>query len=67
MTSKADREACQIGRLGDDIRWDTLDEDVHISSFYENADPDMENEVGKMFQMFPKLNVSEMARYLGIN
>ncbi len=57
----------RIGRFGDDIRWENLDEDVHISSFYETAEPDPENEVGKIFRRFPQLNVSEMARYIGIN
>ena len=62
-----ERNAFKIGRFGDDIRWETLDEDVHISSFYETAEPDLENEVARMFLMFPQLNVSEMARYIGIN
>ena len=31
------------------------------------AEPDMENEVARLFRMFPQLNVSEMARYIGIN
>lgn len=61
------RNVFKIGRFGDDIRWETLDEDVHISSFYETTEPDMENEVGRLFLMFPQLNVSEMARYIGIN
>ena len=60
-------EAFRIGRFGDDIRWEALDEDVHISSFYETDEPNLENEVGRMFLMFPQLNVSEMARYIGIN
>lgn len=57
----------RIGRFGDDIRWEKLDEDVHISSFFEIAEPDSENEVGQIFSRFPQLNVSEMARYIGIN
>lgn len=61
------RNAFKIGRFGDDIRWDTLDEDVHISSFYETGEPNIENEVARMFLMFPQLNVSEMAHYIGIN
>ena len=57
----------RIGRFGDDIRWEKLDEDVHISSFYETAEPNPENEIGRIFRRFPQLNVSEMARYIGIN
>ena len=65
--SSRDRNAFSIGRFGDDIRWETLDEDIHISSFYETTEPDMTNEVARLFLMFPQLNVSEMARYIGIN
>ena len=65
--SEAERNAFRIGRFGDDIRWEALDEDVHISSFYESTEPDGDNEVARLFQMFPQLNVSEMARYMGIN
>ena len=65
--SEAERKAYRIGRFGDDIRWDVLDEDIHISSFYETTEPDVDNEVARMFLMFPQLNVSEMARYMGIN
>lgn len=57
----------RIGRFGDDIRWEGLDEDVHLTSFYETAEPNPENEVGRIFRSFPQLNVSETARYIGIN
>lgn len=61
------RRDFRIGKFGDDIRWDTIDEDIHISSFYEATEPDFDNEVGRIFKKFPQLNVSEMARYMGIN
>ena len=65
--SDADRLDFKIGRFGDDIRWEKLDEDIHLSSFYDTAEPNPENEVGRIFREFPQLNVSEMARYIGIN
>ncbi len=49
------------------VRWDAIDADMHISSFYETSEPDTENEVASMFHRFPWLNVSEVARYLNIN
>lgn len=49
------------------IRWEALDADMHISSFYETSEPNEQNEVAAMFNRFPWLNVSEVARYLGIN
>lgn len=49
------------------IRWESLDADMHISSFYESTEPDEQNEVAKMFSRFPWLNVSEVARVMGIH
>ena len=49
------------------IRWEELDADMHISSFYETSEPNTDNEVAAMFHRFPWLNVSEVARYLNIN
>ncbi len=61
------RALYEIGLEGDDIRWEELDEDIHISSFYETAEPDPGNEIAAIFKRFPQLNVSETARYIGIN
>ncbi len=49
------------------IRWEILDADMHISSFYETSEPNSHNEVAEMFKRFPWLNVSEVARAIGIN
>ncbi len=58
----------KIGRFGDDIRWESIDEDIHISSFLEeDAEPDYANEIARIFAMFPQLNVSEIARTIGVN
>ena len=56
-----------IDEDGEAIRWESLDADMHISSFYETSEPDGQNQVSMMFSRFPWLNVSEVARYLGIN
>ncbi len=57
-----------IGRFGDDIRWASIDEDIHISSFLEDStEPNYNNEIARIFAMFPQLNVSEIARSIGIN
>ena len=52
---------------GESIRWEELDADMHISSFYETSEPDGQNEVAEMFKRFPWLNVSEVARAMGIH
>jgi len=52
---------------GTALRWESLDEDIHISSFYNEEEPDMMNEVAAIFRQFPQLNVSEVARSMGVN
>lgn len=68
------KEATQIQRnnytivlRGEALRWEALDEDVHISSFYKQDEPNRDNEVAKIFRRFPQLSVSEVARSMGIS
>ena len=49
------------------IRWESLDADMHISSFYETSEPNSSNEVAMMFNRFPWLNVAEVAQTMGIH
>lgn len=63
----AQRARYEIGFLGDDIHWEEIDEDIHVSSFLETAEPDAENSIARIFKRFPQLNVSEMARTIGID
>ncbi len=66
--SEEQRLDFKIGRFGDDVRWASIDEDVHISSFLEDdTEPNYNNEIARIFAMFPQLNVSEIARTIGIN
>lgn len=61
------RSHFEIGLHGDDIRWDELDEDIHISSFHNRSEPDKNNSIAFVFNKFPWLNVSEVARFIGID
>lgn len=66
--SVAQREEFTIELDGEALRWKSIDEDIHISSFLdETTEPDMNNEVAVIFKRFPQLNVSEIARNMGIN
>ena len=60
------RRHYEIGLDGDDLHWDDIDEDIHISSFYDTTEPSA-NAIGDIFKKFPQLNVSEVARTIGIN
>lgn len=63
----AQREAYTISKWGDALRWAEIDEDIHISSFFESVEPKYNNEVAELFAMFPQLNICEVARSIGIH
>lgn len=65
--SREERNRFAIVFHGTALRWENLDEDIHISSFYNTEEPDDTNEVAAIFRQFPQLNVSEVARSMGIN
>ncbi len=56
-----------ITMRGEAIRWAEIDEDIHISSFFEEVEIEEENEVAQIFNNFPWLNISEVARAIGIH
>lgn len=61
------RNAVVIKPWGDAMRWEEIDEDIHISTFYEDLKPNHDNDVADLFNRFPQLNVSEVARLIGIH
>ena len=65
--SAEERNDFVIDKDGVSIRWEKLDADMHISSFYETTEPNYRNEVAEMFNRFPWLNISEVANAIGIN
>ena len=65
--TEGQRLSFKIGRFGNTIRWEEIDEDIHISSFYETEEPNYDNEIARIFSRFPQLNVSEVARSMGIH
>ena len=64
IASDAERNAFEINRYGDALRWKSLDEDIHISSFLETQEPCEDNEVASIFKRFPWLNIAEVARMM---
>ena len=56
----------KIGKFKDDIRWENLDEDIHINSFFSTTEP-KQNPIGDFFSMHPQINVSSFAKQIGIN
>lgn len=65
--SEEQREIFEIDPQGDAVRWPEIDEDIHVSSFFDQKEPNKDNEIAQIFHRFPQLNVSEVARQMGIN
>ena len=65
--SNEERMSFKINKFGDSIRWENIDEDIHISSFFEVQEPNYENEIAEIFKRFPQLNISEVANSIGIH
>ena len=61
------RNAFKIGKDKIDIRWNELDEDIHINSFFETSEPDYKNTVAESLKQFPQLNISALSLQIGIN
>ena len=64
--TKSEREDFKIGKFKDDIRWEFLDEDIHINSFLSDVEP-KHNAIGEFFSTHPQINVSSFAKQIGIN
>lgn len=63
----AQREAYRIGDFGDDVRWEEIDEDIHVDSFFKTGEPEPNNPVSCLFKKFPQLNVSQVSQRMGMN
>ncbi len=64
--TNAERADYRIVHNGEALRWDNIDEDIHVSSFYR-PDNHYDNEIAKIFVGFPQLNVKQFAKIVGIN
>ena len=60
------RLAYTIELDGTALRWDEIDEDIFITSFYDHPDG-THNKIAELFFKFPMLSISGMAKFAGIN
>lgn len=49
------------------VRWEKLDEDIHVSEFFEVETVNYDNEVNKLLSRFPWLDMKEFAKYIGMH
>ncbi|MEO8962567.1 MAG: DUF2442 domain-containing protein [Ginsengibacter sp.] len=61
------RKSYKIGKDKTDIRWDELDEDIHINSFFSTAEPDFNIAVARTLKQFPEINIFALANQIFIN
>lgn len=64
--SMCDRQRFYIWGDGQYVRWKELDEDISIDLFKETTEPNRDNEIARIFQKCPWLQVSEVAKFMGM-
>lgn len=64
--SEEQRNAYTLNKFKDGVRWECIDEDIHIDSFFTKEEP-KNNPVGDIFKRYPQINVSAFAKQIGIN
>lgn len=63
----AQRENYYLWDDNKSIRWEDIDEDIHISNFFEPETVNYNNEVNHLLSRFPYLDMKAFAEYLGMH
>lgn len=61
-----ERQQFYIWGNGEYVRWKALDEDLSVESFLETNEPNYDNEIYYIFKRCPWLNISEVAKFIGM-
>lgn len=61
------RDKYEINKWGDGIRWKDIDEDVHVSSFYETKEPNCNNETAELLSRFPWIDLTALANEMRVH
>lgn len=61
------REKYYIWDEGRSIRWEELDEDIHITNFIEKETVNYDNEVNNLLSRIPCLDMKAFAEYIGMH
>lgn len=64
--SEVERQQFYVWGNGEYVRWKNLDEDLSVDSFMETSEPNPDNEVSAIFRRCPWLNISEVAKFIGM-
>lgn len=64
--NEVERNKFYVWADGESIRWEEIDEDIHISSFDEELEPNLDNEVAKMFEMVGVIDFVAFSDMIGM-
>lgn len=67
LATPADRADFYLWSDNTSIRWEKLDEDIHVSEFFEDATVNYDNEVNKILSRFHWLDMKAFAEYIGMH
>lgn len=62
-----EREDFYIWSDDTSIRWEKLDEDIHVTNFFDQETVNYDNEVNNLLSRFPWLDLKEFAQYIGMH
>lgn len=65
--STSQREKFYIWGDAKSIRWEELDEDIHISHFHEPETVNYDNDVNVLLTRYPWIDMKALADYIGIH
>lgn len=51
----------------DSIHWPEIDEDIHVTNFFEHETVNYDNEVNHLLSRFPWLDIKVFANYIGMH
>lgn len=64
--SEGERYEFEIWADGQSIRWDKIDEDIHLSSFDDTNEPNPYNEVARLIESVGVIDVAAFAKLIGM-
>lgn len=62
-----EREDFYIWSDSTSIRWEKIDEDIHITNLFEEEHVNYDNDVNRLLSRFPWLDMKAFAEYLGMH
>lgn len=65
--TQSQREKYYLWDSNRSVRWEELDEDIHISLFHEHETVNYDNDVNHLLSRFPWLDMKAFAEFIGMH